>query len=45
MKIRTARYTDINQIQRVKNSVTENSLSDPNFITNRANHKLSDFKI
>lgn len=35
MKIRTARFADIKQIQNVRNSVTENTLSNPNLVTDK----------
>ncbi|MEO6838797.1 MAG: GNAT family N-acetyltransferase [Ginsengibacter sp.] len=35
MIIREAGIDDINQIQRVRNSVTENMLSDPNLVTDK----------
>lgn len=34
MRIREAKIEDIKQIQIVRNSVTENTLSDPNLVTN-----------
>ena len=34
MTLREARIDDINQIQIVRNSVTENTLSNPNMVTN-----------
>ena len=35
MTIREAVINDINQMQRVRNSVTENTLSDPNLVTDK----------
>jgi hypothetical protein len=35
MFIREARVEDITQIQRVRNSVKENTLSDPNLVTDQ----------